>query len=241
MTKRASYVLLLCTFLAACAHRQPVEVTDTSTLPAPAAKADARGAYWWFARFEMNWEDGSRPDFSQNLIIAREIVAPVLSRHADDIVLWRFHRRAARDAAGHQFSFIFYSDPGAARRIYEDISLNPLVASLMKGGNLVQLRFDDPETPVRPDISGTSDSNWPGAMQNSWPFFIMGVSLMWLDLVEQTVDVDELAARPDLPERLEYYRDVQADLTALWRQFGHHALFHHISGIFGYEPLEMRF
>ncbi len=64
--------------------------------------------YWWHARFKMSWlKADSAPDFSKDLIVINEVIAPVLAVHVDDIKLWRFHRRAGRDAAGHQFSFIF--------------------------------------------------------------------------------------------------------------------------------------
>ena len=103
------------------------------------------------------------------------------------------------------------------------------------------LKLDDPVNPTRSAISATSDRNWPDSIQNSWPYFIMGVSLMWLDLLEQTVDLDELGARNSIPGRLEYYSDIHDQLTALWKQVGRHAMFHHINAIYGYEPLELVF
>lgn len=238
---RTTPIALLFVLVAACVHQPSAVETDVAALPAPRAQGDSEDIYWWYARFKMDWEDDKRPDFSQNLIIAREIVAPVLAGHADDIALWRFHRRAAYDDAGHQFSFIFYSTPAAAAVIYADIQANPLVDALLASGDLLELKLDDPARPSRPGISGTSDGNWPRSVQNSWPYFIMGVSLMWLDLLEQTVAADELAARPRVSDRLAYYRDVEKELTRVWREFGRHALFHHISGIYGYKPLEIRF
>jgi hypothetical protein len=233
--------LLLGVLLAACAHQRPAVSTDTGALPAPDMQVDQQGLYWWYARFEMDWGEERRADFSQNLIIAHEVVAPLLLRYSDEIELWRFHRRAAHDVAGHQFSFIFYASPEAARAIFDAISASALVDELLDSGDLVALKLDDPGRPQRSSIAGTSDSSWPRRVQNSWPYFIMGVSLMWLDLLEQTVDREALGALTDIPGRLEYYRKVHEDITALWKEVGRHALFHHINAIYGYEPLELVF
>jgi len=238
---RLGAILFLCIALGACAH-QPGEVsTDIGAVPAPKTIVDQRGNYWWYARFQMEWKENQPPDFSKNLILAHEVLAPLLTRHSDEILLWRFHRRAARDAAGHQFSFIFYSTPEAARAIYADISSNPVVKELLKSGDLVAVKLDDTTRPQRATISATSDHNWPASIQKSWPYFIMGVSLMWLDLAEQTVDPHELASRRGIWDRLEYYKEITSRITALWKQVGRHAFFHHINAIYGYEPLEILF
>jgi hypothetical protein len=234
-------IVFLGIVLGACAHQPSQLSTDIGEIPAPEVEVGADGNYWWYARFEMDWGEGQRPDFSQNLIVAHEVIAPVLARHSDQILLWRFHRRARHDAAGHQFSFIFFSTPQAARTIYDDISSNPVVESLLKSGNLIALKIDDTSWPHRAGISATSDASWPEPIQNSWPYFIMGVSLMWLDLVEQEVDPDELGSRRSISARLEYYREIEEQITALWKRVGRHALFHHINAIYGYEPLEMVF
>ena len=227
--------------LVACAHQQAATRTDTTAVPAPEIQVDTKGNYWWYARFEMEWDEEKPPDFSQNLIVAHEVVAPMLVRYSDEIVLWRFHRRAAADEAGHQFSFIFYSTPEAAQIIYDEIGASPVVDDLLSSGNLIELKLEDPSRPQRSLIAATSDSNWPETIQNSWPYFIMGVSLMWLDLLEQLVDPDVISTLHGMPERLDYYSEVNEELTVLWKQTGRHALFHHINAIYGYEPLELVF
>lgn len=229
--------------LASCAHQQPAVTidADTGAVPAPNLQVSQAGNYWWYARFKMDWGDGRRADFSQNLIIAHEVISPLLVRYSDEIGLWRFHRRASHDEAGHQFSFIFYTTPDAARRVFEYIGGAPVVKGLLESGDLLKLILDDPARPQRASIAATSDPNWPDSIQNSWPYFIMGVSLMWLDLLEQTVDPDEIASQPGISVRLDYYREVNDELTALWKRVGRHAMFHHINAIYGYEALELVF
>ena len=94
--------------------------------------------------------------------------------------------------------------------------------------------------PIFPDFCKFL-ANWPESIQNSWPYFIMGVSLMWLDLVEQTVDPNELGSRLSVSKRLKYYKEIDNQITALWKHSGRHAFFHHISGLYGYEPLDFIF
>ncbi|MFC1681422.1 hypothetical protein ACFL1S_06535 [Pseudomonadota bacterium] len=241
MTARISSVFFSIILLVSCAHQQPADTVDTGAIPAPVVQVGQAGNYWWYARFKMAWGDQRRADFSQNLIVAHEVVAPLLVRYSDEIELWRFHRRASTDEAGHQFSFIFYATPDAAHSIFEDIGTTPVVEGLLDSGDLLKLLLDDPARPRRASIAGTSDPNWPESIQNSWPYFIMGVSLMWLDLLEQLVDPDEIASQPDISLRLDYYREVSEELTTLWKRVGRHALFHHINAIYGYEPLELVF
>jgi hypothetical protein len=228
-------------FLVACASQQP-EVSDDKIMPPPqSVNTGNEDLYWWYARFQMDWPDDEEPRFSNDLIFAHEVVAPLLDRYVDDIALWRFHRRAARDAAGHQFSFIFYTTTETARSIYDDIDHSAVLDDLLHSGDLLVVQLDDISKPERAGIDATSDPGWSLSVQRSWPYFIMGVSLMWLNLVEQEVDGGELDSRAHVSDRLDYYRGVNDRVTALWKQEGRHALLHHANGIFGYEPLEIRF
>jgi hypothetical protein len=228
-------------FLVGCASQQP-GVSDDQIMSSPqSVNINNEDLYWWYARFQMDWPDDDEPRFSDNLIIAHEVVAPLLDRYRDDIKLWRFHRRAARDAAGHQFSFIFFATIETAQSIYDEIDHSAVLDDLLQSGDLLVVQLDDVNKPERAGIDATSDHRWPLSVQRSWPYFIMGVSLMWLDLVEQEVDSRELGSRTGISDRLDYYAVVNDRITTLWKQEGRHALFHHANGIFGYEPLEIRF
>jgi hypothetical protein len=65
--------------------------------------------YWWYARYRLEWPQGAEPDWPVDLLLADRVIKPVLQSHRNEISYWRFHRRAIRDEAGHQFSFIFYT------------------------------------------------------------------------------------------------------------------------------------
>ena len=127
---RACTLVVSGLLLAACTHTPSQAPADrVVSEPGVLAQDDAM-RYWWYARFEMQWPTNTRPDFSKNLAVAHEVVAPLVDRHADRIPLWRFHRRARRDRDGHQFAFIFYATREQARAVFAEIQAHPTVAEL---------------------------------------------------------------------------------------------------------------
>ena len=190
--------------------------------------------YWWYARFRIFWPNGQPPDWAVGAVLADQIVAPVLRASSKDIALWRFHRRAARDASGHQFSFIFYAT-NVYRRIGEDATLQALLAE-----NIVEAYVREETTePGRPNISSTSDPEWPESVQQAWPIYIMGVSATWLDLIRYYRAAAE--TQPDTTEQLvALYRSVHEQIEEVWPWDAQHAFFHHMSAMFGYTPVTIR-
>jgi hypothetical protein len=134
------------------------------------------------------------------------------------------------------FSFIFYSNPQGAQRIYRDISANAVLADLQAKGLVTRTGFDDLAGNTRPDIEDTSDTQWPVSIQQTWPALIMGASRMWLDLVGQMA-----ATHADEEDLLRRYELVEQDITRLWAQQGQHVVLHHLSALFAYQPLLIRY
>ena len=66
---------------------------------------DSEEMNWWFIRFQNRWPEEATAEWYLDALIAHRIIAPVYDKYKDRIPLWRFHRRAARDAAGHRFSY----------------------------------------------------------------------------------------------------------------------------------------
>lgn len=215
------------------------DVLEYRILPPKSLSIIEQPHYWWKVRFKMIWQE--ELDFSNNLIIAHQIINPVLVENQDNIKLWRFHRRAAKDSAGHQFSFIFYATQKNADKIFKEIISNPLTAQLTNEKIIEKVLFDEPGKPKRPSIEDTSDKNWSVAIQKSWPYYIMGVSILWLDLLNQEVIQEELNISRTIKFQQEQYKKINKKITQHWKSQGKHAFFHHISGIFGYEPLEIRY
>jgi predicted nucleic acid-binding Zn ribbon protein len=60
----------------------------------------------------------------------------------------------------------------------------------------------------------------------------MGASRMWLDLVGEVAA--EHTDEQDIEQR---YIKVQEEVNTIWAQQGQHAVLHHLSAIFAYQPL----
>ena len=237
--------LLFSYFLSACSVQPVTTGASDYHIVSPKILAGSvveSAHYWWNARFKMVWqEEIDSLDFSSNLIIAHQIINPVLEKHHKNIKLWRFHRRAAKGSTGHQFSFIFYSTPDNARKIFQQINTNPLSAQLINEKIVEKIHFDKPDKPKRPNIEDTSDKNWSVAIQKSWPYYIMGVSILWLDLLNQEAIQEKLDASKLIKLQQIQYKKINEKITQQWESQGKHAFFHHISGIFGYAPLKVRY
>ncbi|MCG8471440.1 MAG: hypothetical protein MI742_06240 [Desulfobacterales bacterium] len=216
--------------LSGCAVRQPAAVF----LKTSAKSVPEEGA-WWQCRLRPSWDRHSPAEMSVDLLLASEVAAPLLKAYAKEIHLWRFHRRAAPDAAGHQFSFMFYSSSRVAEEIFSQVKEDPLIQEMLSAGLLETVVCDDPEKPTRRSLGATSDAAWPEIIQRHWPIYIMGVSAFWLKLGQ------ELAGpAPEgeiLSEKMIRYMEAHHELTLLWRREGQHALLHHLNAIFGYEKM----
>ncbi|MGB5338147.1 MAG: hypothetical protein WBO06_03525, partial [Gammaproteobacteria bacterium] len=210
-----------------CAAVQPQQV---EMQPVQDSLPDGEG--WWYARFRMARSKDDPPSWYLGTLLAGEVIAPVFATHYRDIQIWRVHRRAGKDNHGHVFSFIFYSTPDGARRIYKDIAENPVLVRLQEEDKVTWVGFDDVHQVSRPAIEDTSDSHWSLPVQKTWPALIMGASRMWLDLVGELA-----AAHADETDLERRYQIVQQELNAIWAGQGQHAVLHHLSAIFAYKPL----
>ena len=197
-------------------------------------------ASWWVISFRLQWDVEQQPAWHVDSLLAARICAPALTANAQTVRLWRFHRRAARDAAGHRFSLHVYSDPATANALFDHIARNPLLKEAQVMGLVTSLRINEVSEPPRPPIAQTSDDKWPPEIQRSWPWFIMGVSQTWLKLIEAVDASDPQQDQAGLPLLLEHYETLNERVTTLWREQGQHAYLHHLNALFGYQPLVIR-
>ncbi|MGH8120885.1 MAG: hypothetical protein ACRESK_09755 [Gammaproteobacteria bacterium] len=209
--------------------------TRTTDQAAAATGAQPSQPYWWYVRYRIAWPEKADPDWRVDLLLADAVIKPVLDANRSQIRYWRFHRRANRDEAGHQFSFIFYADKDAAGRINSALMKDKLVSKLMVKNILAKVVTDNTVNNLRTGVQDTSDKNWPETLQNAWPAYIMGVSDMWLQLITQNVDQTPPDAGVD--DLLGKYGYANDRITAMWQQEGRHAFLHHLNAIFGYEPI----
>lgn len=242
MKKRSSrqiFFLLLCGLmlsgLSACASQRP---TWTFRPAQQSIKATDRG--WWYAQFRIQWPENTRPSWHVGVCIAHQVILPILVQQGDNLALWRFHRRAARDQSGHRFSFIFYASPETADQVFDTLRADTLLAQMQDSGVVIDIDFDDTTVIIRPDIEDTSDPNWSPQIRKSWPYFIMGVSQMWLSSIMEIAEGASHEYNPSsIQEILGLYRDVDTTVKTLWQEEGRHSLLHHLSAIFGYVPIKL--
>jgi hypothetical protein len=193
---------------------------------------------WWYARFQVEWPENEDPKWHTDLILAHKVLSPVIAQYRETIELWRFHRRAVRDTAGHQFAFIFYASPQTAAQVFDQLKSAPFLEEMRAGGILQQDRYDDTGFIARPHLEDTSDRRWSLPVQRSWPHYIMGVSEMWLHMIQEIVELTSSEVKPQsLQDHLAFYKKVEESITEAWEKEGHHAYLHHLNAIFGYEPL----
>ncbi len=233
--KRALIGVALLLLIAGCSSMGRVQPPPIKPLKPAALPA---GDGWWYARFRLNWPADTDPLWYPDLFIAHQVVSPLLKQYQKDIVLWRFHRRAVRDAGGRQFSFIFYCPAATAKNIFAAISADAQVNAMKSAAVIDQVVYDRPEVITRPNIEDTSDKSWSPAIQKSWPYYIMGASRMWLNLIAEVAAQNLQGAPPStLPEIEAFYQKVDKKIADLWRQQGRHAFMHHLNALFGYQPL----
>jgi hypothetical protein len=240
MRKPLNIIALFLALTSAACSTVQIETPPTYTPSVASLEVEQPERFWWQFRFKLQWPNDKPPEFSHHLLIADQIIAPALIEHSENIGLWRFHRRAGRDQAGHQLSLIFYAEEETASAIAQSMDGKPLTQWL-EGHDLIEAtsfsRRTDSELALLED---TSDREWPLEIQRSWPYFIMGVSQTWLVMLQELSAKDSLSGEVDYEALLAHYQNVDRKLTAQWRDFGQHAYLHHLSAVFGYQPLKLR-
>jgi hypothetical protein len=106
-------------------------------------------------------------------------------------------------------------------------------------GVILRVRYDDTAAVKRAGIEATSDPNWSPILQKAWPYFIMGVSQTWLDLIARYAG-DGGKKPMTVTEALAFYREIGLQVDATWKKEGGHAFLHHLNAIFGYGPVDLR-
>ena len=212
-------------------------VTQIPASSSPLAEApDPQGSGWWFVRFRMD-RPAEETRWERDLLIAHRVASPLIAAHEGVIDLWRFHRRSAEDETGHQFSFLFFTTAGVADSINQVVLDDPLVRRMLANGVIQEVITDAVDHNARPNVGDTSDPKWSPVMQNTWPYYIMGVSRMWLAMIDQVSRESGMADDATLGEMLEHYAQVNDAINHIWQQEGYHALLHHLNAIYGYEAL----
>jgi hypothetical protein len=221
-----------------------VLLAGCTTLPPAPAPLSLEGIpgdgepVWQRTRFWIHWPQDEDPAWHVDALLAHRVIGPVLERNRASIALWRFHRRAARDGAGHSLSFLVYAPPARGEALCRGLREDPRVGALIRAGVLDKVACSSPPGKRAALVEGTSDPGWPSEIQRTWPWYIQGVSEMWLRLIDQLADPGGDRADPATVEDLvAHYRALHGELTGLWAEEGEHAFLHHLNALFAYEPL----
>lgn len=243
---RHSILLVVVIILAGCATTQsgqPVSRTEVVTygagFPSPTVKGEVADFQWRAIRFRMPIDSQGESNWDMDLLLAHRVLGLMIAEYRDQLPLWRFHRRAADDAAQHQFSFIFYSDTATAKSMFASLDGEPLLEKARTAGLLIKVIKQVKVSGNATLIDATSDQHWHPALQKQWPSFIMGVSATWLGLIEELVPEPE-SEHETLEAVLSRYHQANEEIGTIWKDQGQHAFFHHISAIFGYQPLVIK-
>lgn len=206
----------------------------------PQAGAAAEAAVWQRVRFHIHWNRSEPPRWHVDALLAHRIAAPLVDRERQSIALWRFHRRAADDAAGHSLSLLTYATPAVNARICRSLSDDSLAAALRHAEVLQRIECEGFAPDREGLIEATSDPRWSAPLQRAWPHYIMGVSELWLHLIDEHARKPGIQApASDLDETLAVYQRANDAVTATWQREGHHALLHHLNALFGYQPIDV--
>lgn len=232
------FLIFLIFIISACSTPSKNEYIATS-YNLPHQIKEIEGSYWWRIQFLIPWGEDGEVNWPLDLLLAHAVVSPVLLEHANRITYWRFHRRAVRDATGHQFSFIFYSEPEHAAAIFNEIKNSSITNELVKEKMIKQVLTADTKNPKNALIGDTSDPHWSQEIQDSWPPFIMGVSLLWLGLISEEMK-DVSTTNRTIHDLVGEYKVAHENISEKWRREGQHAFIHHLSAIFAYQPMLIR-
>jgi hypothetical protein len=234
-------------FIAACSSSKPLP-EPYYKVPAESRAVSSAETSWWTYRFKIVWpEKNESPNLAVDLLLADALIKPVLEKNSGKLLWWRFHRRAARDNAGHQFSFIFYTDEISGAEIVKLLDDSLLLAELKESGLIISAVSSNTETENNAAIEAYSDKSWSPVIQKSWPSYIMGVSAFWLALIDELkfdlkiAKRDSAAKHESITGLLKDYHRIDDEITRVWQQEGQHALLHHLSGVMGYKSLLIKY
>jgi hypothetical protein len=193
---------------------------------------------WWQIAIHYTWPENTEPAWHLDSFAADQIFYPIMQDSRTGIELWRFHRRAARDKAGHRFSWFFYSNSETARKIIVQVQADAGLQQLVNAGLVDSVTYSDIQLNSKPDIEDTSDNSWSLELQVAWPYYIQGASEMWMSLLRQLAQsTPPNAESVSLEGKLELYKRIQLQMDDIWQQQGSHAFLHHLNALFGYNML----
>ncbi len=193
---------------------------------------------WHSFNFQVLWPEGQAPKWWVDILILDGIVRPVLAQRGPSVGLWRIHRRAFRDAHGHELTFDCLTARDIAGTIDADIRENKAFHFLRANRLLEKYSM----RVAGPGVDAICDKTWPTELQAAWPSYINGVCVALLRLTEAlkaSYDTfpDINASQVDVAPIERSYQELDRQLAQIWQDYGHRAVLHHVNAIFAYQPV----
>lgn len=227
---------IILVFVVGCTVQRPPLLGSSAHVGAYQGTGDSK-AVWQYIKLKFTWPEGHEPLWALDAVVADQVFYKILADRSEKIPLWRFHRRALRDSSGHQFDFIFYCSDECAKQVWDSVVSNSTYLTLKDRSLIEQSSWDSLEMPGGQMLAATSDPTWSKKLQEAWPYFAMGVSATWLELVHS--EYSPHSEPSSVKQLLADYRQAEQKVAETWSSSGQHAFFHHLSAMFGYQPLKV--
>ena len=192
---------------------------------------------WYFYRFRLNDNFGSTKWWIDLFIIDQIIRKVIESTNPNfGINLWRFHRRAGKDMAGHQLSFLCYIYKNSNK--IDGFIKNTKAFKVLSGNNILKEYYIEKGGK---DIDGSGDRHWPEEIGKTWPYFIHGASRSIMEMLKlMTMDFQIDIDSKNILDIEEFYIKIKERLDYIWYCHGGGAFLHHLNALFGYENIKTR-
>lgn len=204
------------------------------------SKPNNASSGWWEVRFIVAHSQEQIPNWHIDALIAHETLKPILIKTRDSILFWRIHRVYHSEEGGHQFNLKFFCDKNIAGDIYEAIKRDKTIKALINTDRVIKITYTS-RRKINANISGTSDQNWDSSIQESWPHYAMGLSEMWLQLIELIKPhAQQEESAEGISSLIGKYEAIHNHLLGLWQNNGGHAVMHMSHSIMGWVPVHVQ-
>ncbi len=191
---------------------------------------------WRELRFKMKINNEVEEFKAGHLLIANEILVPVLQLFEKEMFLWRIHRMFDADQGMNRFMFKFYGPEYICPDIIEHIKSYKHYDELKNWTSLELEGFLTQGSEVRDD----NDGNWPDGIKEVWPYYIHGVSRAWLKMIEFfSGGAESAVSTNNFEEKVKSYLSINESIDKIWVEWGGHAMLHHLNAVFGYKHIDI--
>jgi len=147
---------------------------------------------WHSFTFQIARTKNGETQWWVDIFILDRILRDILEAEQAEVSLWRIHRRGEGGGHEQEFTLECRTYKEAADRIDKRIRENAGYTFL---DSHKLMKYVRPKPVAKPD--GLSETNWPAELKKAWPYYIHGVSKMFLEFAEQ-MKVRTQKESPDL-------------------------------------------